>query len=81
MWAGQEATVRTEHRTMDWFKIGKEVQQGLCCHTACLISMQSTSCEMSGWMNHRLESRELGEISTTSDTQMIPLKWQKVKRN
>ena len=35
--------------------------------------MQSTSCEMPGWMSYRLESRLLGEISTTSDTQMIPL--------
>ena len=36
-------------------------------------SMESTSCEMLGWMNHRLESRLLGEISRTSDMQMIPL--------
>ena len=41
--------------------------------------MQRTSCEMPGWMNHNLESRLLGEISTTSDMQTIPLSWQKVK--
>ena len=41
--------------------------------------MQRTSCEMSGWMNHNLESRLLGEISTTSDMQTIALSWQKVK--
>ena len=35
--------------------------------------MQSTSCEMLGWMNHKLESRLPGEISITSDMQMIPL--------
>ena len=40
---------------------------------AYLIYMQSTSCEMLGWMNHKLESRLPGEISTTSDMQMITL--------
>ena len=34
--------------------------------------MQSTSYKMLGWLNHKLESRLLGEISTTSDIQMIP---------
>ena len=67
---GQEATVRTEHGTTDCFKIGKGVQQGCICHPACLTSMQSTSCEMPGWMNHKLELRLPGEISTTSDVQM-----------
>ena len=43
--------------------------------------MQNTSCEILGWMDHKLESRLLGEISTTSDMQIIPLWWQKVKRN
>ena len=43
------------------------------CHPAYLTYMQSTSCKMPGWMNHKLESRLLGEISTTSDMQMIPL--------
>ena len=46
-----------------------------------LTDMQSTSCEIPGWMNHRLESRLLGEISITPDMQMIPLWWQKAKRN
>ena len=71
LYAGQEATVRTGHGTMDWFQIGKGVQQG-CILSPCLTSIQSTSCEMLGWMNHKLESRLLGEISTASDTQ-IPL--------
>ena len=66
-----KTTVRTGHGTTDWFEIGKEVQQGLCCHTAYLISMQSTSCEMPGWMNHRLESRVAGEIPKTSDMQIV----------
>ena len=43
--------------------------------------MQSTSCEMPGWMNDKLESRLPGEISITSDMQMTPPLWQKVKRN
>ena len=41
----------------------------------------STSCEMLGWMNHKLESILPGEISTTSDMQMSPHLWQKTKRN
>ena len=43
--------------------------------------MQTTSCEIPGWMKHKLESRLLGEISITSDMQMTPHLWQKVKRN
>ena len=43
------------------------------CHPAYLTYMQSTSCEMPGWMKHRLESRFLGEISTISGMQIIPL--------
>ena len=46
-----------------------------------LKDMQSTSCEMPGWMRHKLESRSLEEISITSDMQMTPLWWQKVNRN
>ena len=47
--------MRTRHGTMDWFKIRKRVRQG--CHSAYLNYMQSTSCKMLGWMNHKLESR------------------------
>ena len=46
-----------------------------------LTFMQSTSCEVLGWMKPKLESRLLGEISITSDMQMTPHLWQKVKRN
>ena len=49
--------------------------------TANLTYMQSTSCAMLGWMKHKLESRFLGEISITADLQVIPLLWQKAKRN
>ena len=48
---------------------------------AYLTYMQSTSCEMPGWMKHKMESTLLGEISITSDMQMTPPLWQKVKKN
>ena len=81
LYAGQEATVRTGHGTTDWFQIGKGVCQGVYCHPAYLTYMQSTSWGMLGWKKHKLESRLLGEISITSDMQMTPSLWQKVKRN
>ena len=51
-------------------KLGKECTKPICCQSAYLTSMQSTSCKMPGWMNHKLESRLLGEISATIDRQM-----------
>ena len=51
------------------------------CHPACLTSMQRTSCEMSGWIKHKLESSLPGEIPVTSDMQMPPPIRQKAKRN
>ena len=54
-------------------KLGKEYVKAVYCHPAYLTYMQSTSCEMLGWMRHKLESRLLGEILTTSDMQMMPL--------
>ena len=77
LYAGQEATVRTEHRTTDWFQIGKGVRQG-CILSPCLL--KNTSWEMLGWMEHKLESRLQGEISITSDILMTPPLWQKVKK-
>ena len=62
-------------------KSEKEYVKAVYCHPAYLTYMQSTSCEMSGWMKQKLESRLPGEISVTSDTQMAPLLWQKVKKN
>ena len=73
LYAGQEATVRTEHGTTDWFQMGKEYIKTEYCHPAYLTYMQSTPCEILGWMKHKLESRLPGEISTTSGMQMIPL--------
>ena len=54
-------------------KLGKEYLKAVYCHPAYLTYMQSTSCEMLGWINHKLESRLPGEISTSSDMQMISL--------
>ena len=53
-------------------KLGKEYIKAVYCHSVYLMYMQSTSCEMLDWMNHKLDSRLPGEISTTSDMQMIP---------
>ena len=52
-------------------KLGTEYINAVYCHPAYLISMQTTSCKMPGWMNHKLELRLPEEISTTSDMQMI----------
>ena len=60
-------------------KLGKEYAKAVYCHTTYLTYMQSTSCEMLSWMKHKLESRLPGEISITSDMQMTPPLWQKVK--
>ena len=63
--------VRIGHGTADWFLNGKEYVKAAYCHPAYLTYMQSTSCEMLDWMKHKLESGFLGEVSITSDTQMI----------
>ena len=62
-------------------KLEKEYVKAIYFHPAYLTCMKSTSWEMSGWMKHNLESRLPREISITSDMQMTPLLWQKVKRN
>ena len=58
-------------------KLGKEYVKVVYCHPA---YMKSTSCEMSGWMKQKLESGLLGELSITSDMQMTPPLWHKVKK-
>ena len=60
-------------------KLGKEHFKAAYCHPAYLTYIQTTSCEILGWMKHKLESRLLWEISITSVTQMTPPLWQKVK--
>ena len=82
LYAGQEATVRARHRTMDWFKNRERSMSRL--YTVALLNltyMQNISCEMLGWMKHYLGSILLGELSITSDTRMTPPLWQKVKKN
>ena len=54
-------------------KSGKEYDKVVYCHPAYLTSIQSTSCKMLGWVNHKLESKLPGEILTASDMQIIPL--------
>ena len=58
-------------------KLGKEYIKAVYCHPAYLTYMQSTSCKMTGWMKHKLESTLPGEIAITSDMQMTPPLWQK----
>ena len=62
-------------------KLGKEYDKTVYSHPVSLTYVQSTSCEMPGWLTHKLESRLLGEVSATSDMQMIPLQGQKEKGN
>ena len=61
-------------------KLVKEYVKAVYCHPDSLTSMQSIPCEMLGWMKHKLESRLLGGVSITTDTQMTLLLEQKVKR-
>ena len=75
----QQLEVDMEQRTVS--NLGKENMKAVYGHPAYLTYMQSTSCEMVGWMKHKLESRLLGEISITSDMQMTPPLWQKAKKN
>ena len=62
-------------------KLGKEYVKAVYCNPVYLTYMQSTSCEMLGWMKPNLESRLSGEVSVTSDMQMTSPLWQKVMRN
>ena len=81
LYAGQEATVRTEHGTTDWFQMGKGVRQGYIL-SPCLFNLYAEYImRNTGLKKHKLESRLPGEISITSDMQMTPPLWQKVKRS
>ena len=73
LYLGQEATVRTGHEQQTGSELCKEYDKAVCCHPAYLTYMQSTSCKMPDCINHKLESRFLGEISTISEIQMILL--------
>ena len=81
LYAGQEATVRTGHGTTDWFQIGKGVRQG-CILSPCLFNLYAEYImRNAGLEEAQAGIRLLGEISITSDMQMAPPLWQKVKRN
>ena len=81
LYASQEATVRTGHGTTDWFQIGKRVHQG-CILSPCLFNLYAEYImRNAGLEKHKLESRLLEEISITTDMQMTPSLWQKVKEN
>ena len=76
LYAGQE-TVRTGHETTDWFQIGKGVHQGYIL-LPYLFNLYSEYIMRNPELNEaQAESRLLGEISVTSDTQMTPYLWQK----
>ena len=78
LYAGQEATVRTGHETTDCFQIRKGICQG-CVLSPCLFNLYvEYIMRNANWMKHKLESRGR---NTTSDMQMTPSLWQKVKKN
>ena len=82
LYVWQEAIVRTGHGAIDWFQIGKGVRQS-CILSPCLFNLYAEYImkKTLGWRKHKLESRLPGEISITSDMQMTPPLWQKVKKN
>ena len=81
LYLGQEAAVRTGHGTTDWFQIGKGVRQG-CVLSPFLFNLYAEYImRNAGLEETQLESRLPGEISITSDMQMTPSLWQKMKRN
>ena len=81
LYTDQEATVRTGHGTMDWFQIGKGVHQG-CILSPCLFNLYAEYImRNAGLEEAQAGIKIVGQISITSDMQMISLLWQKVKRN
>ena len=78
---GQEATVRTGHGTTDRFKIGKGVRQG-CILSPCLFNLYEEYIMQNAGLDEAQAGIKIaGEVSITSDMQMTPPLWQKVKRN
>ena len=81
LYAGQEATVRTRHGTTDWFQVKKVVHQG-CILSPCLLHLYAEYIMRNAGLEEAQAGFKIaGQISITSDMQMIPLLWQKVKRN
>ena len=73
LYAGQKQQLERDMEQQTDSKLEKEYGKAVYCHPAYLTYMQSTLCEMPSWMKHKLQSRFPGEISTTSDIQMVPL--------
>ena len=81
LYAGQEATVRTGHGTTDWFQTGKGVCLG-CILSPCLFNLYAEYIMRNAGLNKAQAGIKIvGEISITSDMQMTPPLWQKVKKN
>ena len=79
LYAGQEATVGTGHGITDWFQIGKEVHQG-CILSPCLFNFYAEYIMRNAGLDEAQAGIKIaGEISITSDMQMTPSLWQKVK--
>ena len=81
LYAGQEATVRTGHGTTEWLQIGKRVRQG-CLLSPCLFNLYAVYVmRNSGLEEAQAGIKIAGRITITSDMQMTPPLWQKVKRS
>ena len=81
LYAGQEATVRTGHGTTDWFQIGKGVHQGYVL-PPCLCNIYAEYITRNAGLEEAQAGIKIaGEISISSDMQMTPPLWQKVKRS
>ena len=80
LYAGQEATVRTRHGTTDWLQIGKRVCQG-CILSPCLFNLYAEYIMRNVGLEEAQAGININEISITSDMQMTPPLWQKVKKN
>ena len=79
LYAGQEAAVRTGHG-IDWFQIGKGVHQG-CILSPCLFNLYAEHIMRNAGLEAQAGIKIAREISITSDMQMTPSLWQKVKKN
>ena len=72
LYAGEKQQLELDMEQQTGLKLGKEYVKAAYCHSAYLTYMQSTPCEVPAWVKHKLELRLLGEISITSDMQMMP---------